>query len=217
VAGGSTPVPVWDRPVRAVHWLIVLLIPFSWYTAENEMMDWHYRSGIAILGLVLFRLIWGVIGSSTARFAGFVKGPRGIADYLSGRSGHGIGHNPLGALSVLALLGMLSVQVGLGLFASDEDGLESGPLSHWVSQDTAEAAKDWHELGWSVLAVLILLHVGAVLFYLLAKRRNLVRPMITGVTEAPAGTAGMAGGGALRFLLAAGVAFAVAWWVSAQG
>ena len=210
-------VPVWDRPVRAVHWLIVLLIPVSWYTAENELMDWHYRSGITILGLVVFRLIWGVIGSSTARFVGFVKGPRGVADYLRGRSGHGLGHSPLGALSVVALLGMLSLQVGLGLFAADEDGLESGPLSHLVSQETGEAAKAWHELGWSVLLILIALHVAAILFYLFVKRRNLVRPMVTGVTEAPAGTAGMRSGGAVRFLLAVGVAFGAMWWVAAQG
>jgi cytochrome b len=216
VSGGSAPVPVWDRPVRVVHWLVALLIPVSWYTAENDIMDWHYRSGIAILGLVLFRLIWGVIGSSTARFVGFVKGPRGVADYLRGRSGHVLGHNPLGALSVVGLLGMLSLQVGLGLFASDEDGLNSGPLSHLVSQETAEAAKDWHELGWKVLLVLIVLHVAAILFYLAVKRRNLVRPMITGVTEAPAGTVGMHGGGAVRFLVAVGVAFAVMWWVAAQ-
>ena len=216
MSGGSAPVPVWDRPVRVVHWLVALLIPVSWYTAENDIMDWHYRSGIAILGLVLFRLIWGVIGSSTARFVGFVKGPRGVADYLRGRSGHVLGHNPLGALSVVGLLGMLSLQVGLGLFASDEDGLNSGPLSHLVSQETAEAAKDWHELGWKVLLVLIVLHVAAILFYLAVKRRNLVRPMITGVTEAPAGTVGMHGGGAVRFLVAVGVAFAVMWWVAAQ-
>ena len=122
-------VPVWDWPTRAFHWAIVLIVPAMWATHKLERMDVHILLGQAMLGLVLFRLIWGLIGSSTARFSGFVRGPRAVARYLAGRGGTVFGHNPLGGWSVLAMLPLLAVQVGLGLFATDEDGLVSGPLS----------------------------------------------------------------------------------------
>ena len=215
MGAGAARVAVWDVPVRIVHWLFVLLIPFSWWTAEQDMMAWHYRSGIALLGLLVFRIVWGLIGSSTARFASFVRGPRTVFDYLRGRAEFVLGHNPLGALSVLALLAMTALQVGLGLFASDEDGLESGPLAHLVDGDTAEEIAELHEAAFNVLAALIAIHVAAILYYALVRRKNLVGPMVTGRTEAPAGTAPMRPGGALRFLLAAAVAFGAMWWVSA--
>lgn len=177
-------------------------------------MEWHYRSGLTILGLVVFRIVWGVIGSSTARFASFVRGPAAILDYVRGRREFVLGHNPLGALSVLALLGMLSVQVGLGLFAADEDGLESGPLAHLVDGETAEEIAEFHGLGFEVLKWLIVLHVAAILYYLLIRRKNLVTPMITGVAPAPAGTVPMHGGGAIRFLIAAASAGALVWAVA---
>lgn len=199
-------VAVWDLPVRLVHWAIAVLVAFSWWTAEEEMLDWHYRSGMALLGLVVFRLVWGLIGSSTARFASFVRGPRTILDYLRGRSRFVLGHNPLGALSVLALLLMLSVQIGLGLFAADEDGLLSGPLSHLIGEETVESVTELHETSFDVLKWLIALHVAAVLYYLLVRRKNLVAPMITGRTAAPEGTMGMKRAGAVRFLLAAAIA-----------
>ena len=88
-------VRIWDLPVRLVHWSLVLLVTFSWWTAEQEWMEWHYRSGLAILGLLVFRIVWGVIGSSTARFASFVRGPRSILDYLRGRAEFVLGHNPV--------------------------------------------------------------------------------------------------------------------------
>ena len=110
--------PVWDLPVRLVHWLLAVLIAFSWWTVHNHHTDWHIWSGCAILTLLLFRLLWGFVGSSTARFASFVRGPRAVADYLRG-SWTGIGHNPLGALSVIALLVAVAVQVSLGLVAED--------------------------------------------------------------------------------------------------
>ena len=207
-------IAIWDLPVRIVHWAIAFLVGFSWWTAREEMLDWHYRSGMALLGLVLFRLVWGLTGSSTARFSGFVRGPRTILDYLRGRSEFVLGHNPLGALSVLALLFMLSLQVGLGLFAADEDGLLSGPLSHLVDEETVETVTEWHEASFDVLKSLILLHVAAVLFYLLVRRRNLVGPMITGRTAAPPGTAGMKRAGAVRFLVAAAIAFGAVWAIA---
>ncbi|HEX9931768.1 MAG TPA: cytochrome b/b6 domain-containing protein [Allosphingosinicella sp.] len=206
--GAAPRIAVWDLPVRLIHWLIVLLVGFSWWTAEEEMLDWHARSGFAILFLLVFRIVWGLIGSSTARFASFVRGPRHILDHLRGRREFVLGHNPLGALSVLALLFMLSLQVGLGLFAADEDGFLSGPLSHLLNEEAVEAVTELHETSFEVLKWLILLHVAAILFYLLVRRKNLVGPMVTGRTIGPRGTPPMTPAPAWRAAVAALAAFA---------
>jgi len=169
-----------------------------------------------LLGLLVFRIVWGLIGSTTARFSSFVRGPGTILSYLRGRVPSPIGHNPLGALSVLALLGALGLQIGLGLFAADEDWLWPGPLTGFIGEDLAGEIAEWHEWTFNVLLGAIALHVGAIAFYLLVKRRNLVGPMVTGVAEAPAGTEAMRGAGALRFCVAAGVAFGTVWIVWAQ-
>ena len=208
VAPGTTRVAVWDLPVRIVHWAIVPLVGFSWWTAEQELLDWHYRSGLVLLGLVVFRLVWGLIGSSTARFTSFVRGPRHIADHLRGRREFVLGHNPLGALSVIALLFMLSLQIGLGLFAADDDGLLSGPLSGFIGEESVETATEWHETSFDVLKWLIALHVGAILFYLFVRKKNLVGPMVGGRAPAPAGTPPMVAAPAWRALVAAIIAFA---------
>src|SRR6188768_713072 len=113
---------VWDVPTRLTHWLFVLLVVFSWWTAETSRMEWHRWSGYTLLGLVIFRIYWGFAGGSTARFSEFVRGPRAIAGYLKGGWTEVPGHNPLGALNVIALLGLLAAQVVLGLFAVDVDG-----------------------------------------------------------------------------------------------
>lgn len=172
------PQPVWDLPTRLFHWLLAALIAFSWWSVTNHHTDWHFWSGYAILTLLLFRLLWGVVGSSTARFAGFVRGPRSILSYLRGLW-TGAGHTPLGALSVVALLLAVSVQVGLGLVAQDEDGLYLGPLSRLVSSDTSDWARDKHEFWFNVVLALIVLHLAAILFYRL-RGRGLTKPMITG-------------------------------------
>lgn len=177
-------VPIWDLPTRLFHWTLVGLIAFSWWSAEEHYDDWHIWSGLAVLTLLVFRILWGLVGSSTARFANFVRGPTAVSRYLRG-TWRGIGHNPIGALSVIALLGLLAVQVGLGLIASDEDGLMQGPLVQLVSFDTAEAAAELHETLFNVLLGLIGLHVGAILFYRL-RGKNLLGPMITGRGEAEA-------------------------------
>jgi len=129
--------------------------------------------------LIIFRLLWGLFGSSTARFANFVRGPAAVRDYLNG-TWRGIGHSPLGALSVVALLGLILVQAGMGLFASDEDGLLLGPLSGFVSGHTSEDIAELHETFFNVLLVFIGLHVAAVLFYWIVRKNNLIGPMITG-------------------------------------
>ena len=202
---GEGSVRVWDLPVRLFHWAAVLLIPAMWWTAENEKIELHIQLGQIMLGLILFRLLWGLLGSSTARFSGFVRGPRGIFAYLRGAKA-GLGHNPIGALSVLAMLAALAVQIGLGLFASDEDGLYQGPLSYHVSAETAETLTDRHETWFYVILALIALHLAAILYYLLIKRDNLVTPMVTGSRKGAAGEGAMVPAPFWRFLLAAGLA-----------
>jgi cytochrome b len=175
-------VRVWDVATRVVHWSLVVLMGVSWWTARHHRMDLHRYSGYALLAVLMFRLYWGVFGSTTARFAHFVKGPRSIWSYVRSRARHAsLGHNPLGALSVLILLGLLLGQVVLGLFSVDVDGVESGPLSHWISFETGRVCARLHGTGFDVLKVFIVLHVAAVLFYWVFKRDNLIRPMITGL------------------------------------
>lgn len=185
---------VWDVPTRIVHWGLVLLVGLSWWTAENGVMDWHRYSGYTLLGLVIFRLYWGFAGGSTAKFSSFVRGPAATLSYarslFAKKSEPAVpGHNPLGAWSVLALLALLLTQVVLGLFAVDVDGIESGPLSAYVSFDAGRACADWHETVFNVLLAFIALHVIAVLFYLIGRKQNLIGAMVHGrATHATAGT-----------------------------
>ncbi len=181
----TSRVAIWDLPTRLFHWLLVGSIGFSWWSAEYHYDDLHIWSGIAVLSLLIFRILWGFVGGSTARFASFVRGPKAVLGYLRG-TWRGIGHSPLGALSVVALLGMVGVQVGLGLFASDEDGIMQGPLARLVSFDTADWAREWHEELFNVLLALIGLHIAAIIFYRLRGKR-LVRPMVTGRGEVQSG------------------------------
>lgn len=176
---------VWDGPTRIVHWGLVLCVALSWWTAENGAMDWHRYSGYTLLGLLIFRLYWGVAGGSTAKFSSFVRGPATTLAYarslfMKNSEPAVPGHNPLGAWSVLALLTLLLAQVVLGLFAVDVDGIESGPLSAYVSFDAGRACAEWHETVFNVLLALIALHVAAVLFYLFARKQNLIGAMVHG-------------------------------------
>lgn len=210
-------VRIWDAPTRLFHWLLVVLVALLWWSAEEEKLDLHLTLGLVILGLLVFRLLWGLFGSSTARFANFVRGPRPMLAYLSGRAGFVLGHNPLGALSVVALLGLVSVVVGLGLFAGDEDGLYSGPLAHLIDPDLSEELTDLHEDSFDVLLVLIAIHVAAIVYYRLIKRDDLVTPMVTGMREAPEGTAPMVAASSWRFALAVAAAAGIAWWIASAG
>lgn len=205
---------VWDLPTRIFHWLLVALIGFSWWSAENDEMDLHLWSGLAILTLLLFRLLWGFFGSSTARFASFVRGPRALLGYLRGEW-RGIGHSPLGALSVVSLLGLTLIQAGLGLFASDEDGLVSGFLAHWISLDASEEIADLHDDLFDVLLVFIGLHVAAVLFYLLVQRKDLIRPMISGRAPIEPGVAPMRAGKWWVALICLVLALGITRWIVA--
>jgi cytochrome b len=177
-------VKLWDLPVRVVHWSLAILLPALWRTAEAGRMDVHQLLGQVLLALLVFRIFWGFAGSSTARFGRFVRGPRAILDYvhsLRTKDGEAIvGHNPLGGWSAILLLGLLLLQVGLGLIAEDSDGLVSGPLARLVSYETSEIAREGHELVFNLLLVLVAIHVAAVLAYWILKRDNLIVPMITG-------------------------------------
>lgn len=166
--------------MRLGHWLIVPLVAFSWWSAEEGRLDWHRLSGYALLTLVLFRLAWGVTGSQTAQFVNFLRGPKTISAYLRGKSGAVIGHNPIGGWSIALLLLLMVAQAMLGLFAVDIDGIESGPLAVFVSFDVGRAAAAAHHLVFNALLGLIALHVAAIGFYALARRDNLIGPMITG-------------------------------------
>lgn len=184
-AGAGLRLRIWDAPLRLFHWALVLLIGALWWTGEARMLDWHRLAGYAVMALVLFRLIWGFAGSSTARFTAFLRGPRAVAHYVRGimfrRGAHGVpGHNPLGGWSVIAMLALLATQIALGLFAVDIDGLESGPFSYLVEFDTGRLAAEAHALLFDLLLILMALHVAAVAFYLIYRGDNLLAPMITG-------------------------------------
>ena len=140
-------VRIWDLPVRLTHWAFALIIPAMWWTGENGEWGWHFRLGLLLLGLLVFRIIWGFLGTDTARFASFVKGPQAVLAYLRGNHEDGAtkGHNPLGALSVLALLAAMLVQVGLGLFSGDPYDGATGPLNALVGVMTADTITELHE------------------------------------------------------------------------
>ena len=205
--------PVWDLPTRLIHWGLVGLIAFSWWSVHHHHTDWHIWSGCAILTLLIFRILWGFFGSSTARFANFVRGPRAIGDFVRGRW-TGIGHNPLGALSVIVLLLALFVQVGLGLIAEDEDGLYAGPLYRLVSSDTSDKARDLHELWFNIILGLVLLHVAAIVLYRV-RGKHLTKPMITGRALLDPGVRPMRPGKWWAALICLAVALGIVRWIVA--
>jgi len=209
-------VKLWDGPVRIVHWLLVALIGFSWW-ASDDHLQWHQWSGYGVVGLVLFRIYWGFAGGGAARFASFVRGPITTLRYLTTLGGRAPsltpGHNPLGAISILAILVNVLVLVGTGLFAVDVDAFEGGPLSDRVSFELGRKLADIHETSFTVLQALIVLHVVAVLFYLVWKRTNLIGPMITGRRTLPSDP-GLKPASWVLFLIGAVLAAAAAWYIS---
>lgn len=184
--GQTIPVRVWDLPTRAFHWLLAACVVgsiASAYLGGNAMV-WHLRLGYAVFTLLVFRLLWGVVGGHWSRFSNFTYAPATVARYWRGHSRahehHDVGHNPLGALAVFALLALLALQVGSGLFADDEIAT-TGPLNKYVSDATAHTLTRWHaNVGQWLVIALLLLHVGAIVFYRVARRRNLVLPMLSG-------------------------------------
>lgn len=202
--------PVWDVPVRLFHWSIVLLVGLSWWTAENGFDRVHFWSGYALLFLLLFRILWGFAGGSTARFATFVKGPAAVAAYLRHGQGGQPGHSPIGALSVLAMLLALLVQIATGLVQIDDEDFIEGPLAGLVGFDTAVLAHDVHEASFNILLGLIALHLLAIVYYRLVRGRSLVRPMLTGRAVLAEGTEPMIPAAKGRFAACALAAFLLA-------
>ncbi len=198
---------VWDLPTRIFHWALVCCVVAAFIAVQigGNAMVWHGRFGLAVLGLLVFRLVWGFAGSTYARFSQFVRGPSAILAYLRGEW-RGEGHNPLGALSVLALLGTLSLLVATGLFSNDDIAFE-GPLYALVGKDLSDQLVGIHRLIEPLIILLVLAHLGAIMFYAHVKRENLVKPMLRGWKESEQGD-GARGGGIAAFVVAVSIALA---------
>ena len=179
---------IWDLPTRLFHWSLVGAIVVAVVTGKigGNWIEWHGRSGLFILGLIIFRVIWGFVGSPTARFANFIRGPRAIKAYLKGEW-QGVGHNPLGALAVLALLGLTAIQVFSGLFANDDIAF-AGPLVPLISSELSGRITGAHVWLFNGLIAVVGLHVAAIVFYARIKKTNLVLPMVTGYQALNDGT-----------------------------
>jgi cytochrome b len=178
-------VKVWDGPVRLTHWSFALLLPAMWVTADNSQWGWHMRLGHVLLALIVFRVLWGFVGTDTARFGSFVKGPGAVLGYLRGEFPHKEhkGHTPLGALAVLALLGFALAQISMGLFAGDPFDGATGPLNPLVGVATADFLTDTHEWFYWVVFGMIGLHITAVGLYGALQAQNLIGPMVGGKGE----------------------------------
>ncbi|BEU94779.1 cytochrome b/b6 domain-containing protein [Acidovorax sp. DW039] len=214
---------IWDLPTRLFHWLLAACIVGLVVTAKvgGNAMVWHFRLGYVVLALVVFRLVWGVIGGRWSRFASFVPTPGRLLGYLRGdtRPQDKAGHNPLGALSVLALLGVTAAQVSSGLFTDDEIAF-AGPLTRFVSGELVSQFTTYHKaIGQYLLLGLVALHLLAIAFYAVVKKERLVGPMLEGDKQLEASVEPSRDGVAQRGLaLAVALACAaLAWWVSSLG
>lgn len=182
-------VRVWDLPTRVFHWLLALAVIGLLATGYigGGAMPWHARLGYTVFALLLFRIVWGFAGGRWSQFRSFLFAPRSVLAYVGGRAhpDHLVGHNPLGAGSVFAMLLVLAAQVGTGLVADDEIGF-TGPLNRFVSSARGLSATWYHkEVGQLLVIALVLLHLAAIAWYVVKKRQVLVRPMIAGDKELP--------------------------------
>ena len=214
--GVTRRVLIWDLPLRVFHWALVVCVVGAFVCAQigGNAMLWHGRFGLAVLGLLVFRIVWGFSGSTYARFTQFVRGPSVIKAYLKGQW-TGEGHNPLGALSVLGLLGTLLLLVSTGLFSNDDIAFE-GPLYTLVGKDLSDKLVGIHRLIEPLIIFLVLTHIGAILFYAHVKKMNLVKPMVRGWKEVESGEDAQdaRGGGVVPFVVAAVIAVAAVWAAS---
>lgn len=177
-------VRVWDLPTRLFHWALALCLVALVITGHvgGAVMYWHARLGYVALTLLLFRLCWGFVGGRWSRFSSFIYAPRSVVAHLRGQydPDHRVGHNPLGAMSVLAMFFLLLAQVATGLVGDDEISF-TGPLNRFVDSAQGLAATWYHKrIGQWLIVALVALHLGAVLFYLWKKQDNLIRPMLDG-------------------------------------
>lgn len=203
---------VWDLPVRLFHWLLAAAVLGSYVTGSlgGLWLDWHGRLGVFILALIVFRIAWGWLGSTYARFSSFFPTPRRLQDFFAARW-QGPGHNPLGALSVLALLGLTLAQAVLGLFAMNDEIEFYGPLSELLSATSSSRAAAWHVWLFNLLLFFIILHLLAIAYYRWVKGKDLLRPMFNGkVRTTQAARAEPArGGGLVNFSIAVAIAAVV--------
>ena len=213
----SKKIRVWDLPTRLFHWALAACVIGLVITGKigGATIDWHARIGYAVLALLLFRLVWGLVGGYWSRFASFIYSPGSVINYLKGRAhpDHLIGHNPMGAASVFAMLLVLLAQVGTGLVSDDEISF-TGPLNRFVSSANGLAATWYHKaVGQWLLLALAVLHIGAVLFYLWKKNDNLIRPMITGDKAAAAASSRDDAGSRLMAAVIFGVCAGFVYWL----
>jgi cytochrome b len=209
----SKRILLWDLPTRLFHWSLVLSVTAALITGQvgGNYIEWHGKIGLFIIGLIVFRLVWGVLGSTYARFAQFFPTPAKLKAYLGGKW-RGVGHNPLGAFSVFGLLGLLGFQMISGLFGND-DITFYGPLFDLVSKDVSNKLTSLHHLASNLIYLLIALHIGAIAFYAHVKKDNLVKPMVTGWKETEDGESAK-GGGLLALIIALGIAGAAVYAAS---
>ena len=203
---------VWDWPLRVFHWSLVLAVAGSFAThyAGMEWFDWHRRCGYVVVVLIGFRLAWGFVGPRYSRFSSFLRGPRAMIEHLRGTQPYPkAGHNPVGAVSVLAFLGSLAVQAGTGLFANDEIA-NAGPFYGWVTQATSNRLAVLHDLNSSVLLALIAMHLVAIAWYDGIRRLGLVRAFWTGRKAGAEGIGSSRGALGLVIAVALIVALALA-------
>ena len=213
-SGSPAGSPVWDLPLRLAHWALVVTVAGAWAThyAGTRWFEWHERLGYASLVLVSFRIAWGFVGTRHARFASFLRGPGAVVAYLRRRDRlEPAGHNPLGGLSVIAMLVLLLLQAVTGLFANDEIA-NAGPFYGWISQEASNRITGLHEANSELLLVLIGLHLAAIAWYGLVRRQPLVRAMLTGRKPVPpeAGIDGSRVGRAIAIVAALAAALALA-------
>ncbi|WP_413437019.1 cytochrome b/b6 domain-containing protein [Sulfuriferula sp. GW1] len=193
ITSPNVKIKVWDFPVRLFHWGLAICFVASWASAElfDNAMQYHLYAGYAMLILILFRVLWGFMGSTTARFTSFIRGFGTTLKYAGTlhkpHPGQQIGHNPLGGWMVVVMLGILFAQAGTGLFSTD-DVATQGPLAFWVGDTLSDTISGIHQQLFNFLLALIVLHISAVLFYRFFKHDNLISPMITGYKDLPGGT-----------------------------
>lgn len=201
---------LWDLPTRLFHWLLVTAVAAALVSGQlgGGLIEWHGRIGLAIVGLVAFRLVWGIVGSTYARFAQFFPTPGRLLAYLRG-DWQGAGHNPLGALAVCALLALLAAQASSGLFANDDIAFV-GPLYNLVGRDLSERLTGLHHLIADLLIGLVALHVAAIVFHVRVRKHNLLQPMLTGqqAGEGESARGGSLGALIVALLIAAGAVYA---------
>lgn len=216
----TSAIRIWDLPTRIFHWALAACVVALVITAKvgGNAMEWHLRLGHCVLALLVFRIVWGLIGGRWSRFHAFAYTPARLVRYLRG-AGHpddGVGHSPLGALSVFFLLGVLAAQVASGLLSDDEIAF-SGPLTRFVSNATVGLVTSYHkDIGQFLVLGLVGLHILAIVFYVIVRKQTLVRPMVIGDKPLPASTKPSRDDAISRIvaLVVLALSAALSWWVS---